>query len=286
MTLIIKFLIIMFYKLESIGLGKVIRNSIYFSLAHILRYRKKVIDSNLSILFTTSSPIEKLQYKKKFYRHLADLVVETLWCYRASPDEIKPKVIFKNPEVFEQISQSGENATILLSHIGNWELFCQWAGLFIPNLNVVVLYTPIKNIGLNDFMLNLRQRFGSYLVSTKSTLDLFRTQKTKKVCINLFAIDQNPGDPYNQHWLDFFRVQVPVISGAEKFAKSQSQRVYFLYVTKSTNYELELIELPYDAAKPYDLTEKQFKILEKNILEDPSLWLLSHNRFKYRKEFA
>jgi KDO2-lipid IV(A) lauroyltransferase len=132
-------------------------------------------------------------------------------------------------------------------------------------------------------MMGLRQRFGAILVSTKSTLDLFRVQKTKQVCINLFAIDQNPGDPYHQHWLPFFGQTVPVISGAEKFAKSQKQAVYFLRVTKSNTYVLELIEVKYVTDKPYDLTMKQFELLENNILEDPSLWLLSHNRFKYNK---
>ena len=191
---------------------------------------------------------------------------------------------FKNIEKFKEIFQSVQNATILISHIGNWELFCQWAPLYIPKLNVVILYTPIKNKILNSILLQYRQRFGAILVSTKSTLDLFRIQKTKNVCINLFAIDQNPGDPYHQHWLKFFEQEVPVISGAEKFAKSQKQKAYFLYVTQSDTYELELIEIPYDSTINYDLTQRQFQILEKNILENSSLWLLSHNRFKYLKK--
>jgi KDO2-lipid IV(A) lauroyltransferase len=284
MTYLLKLLILIIYRFESIGLGKGLRSGIYFILAYIIRYRSKVVDTNLSILFPAVTANELLQYKRKYYRHIADLLIETLWCFRASPLELKPKIEFKNLEIFDQIYQRRENATILLSHIGNWELFCQWAGLYIPKINVVVLYTPIKNNSLNEFMLKLRQRFGAYLVSTKSTLDLFRIQKAKKVCINLFAIDQNPGDPYNQHWLNFFGVCVPAISGAEKFAKSQAQKVYFLYVTKTNRYELELIELKYNADKPFDLTNKQFQILEKNILEDPSLWLLSHNRFKYKME--
>jgi KDO2-lipid IV(A) lauroyltransferase len=216
---------------------------------------------------------------------LADLIVETLWCFRANPEELKPKVLLKNPEVINQIFESGQNATILLSHIGNWELFCQWASLYDPRINIVILYTQIKNEKFNNHMLNLRQRFGAYLVSTKATLDLYRAQKIKNVCLNFFAVDQNPGDPYNQHWLNFFGQSVPVISGAEKFVKSQTQKAYFLYVTKGECYEFELIELNYDSSIPYDLTEKQFLLLEKNILENPSLWLLSHNRFKYRKEY-
>lgn len=222
---------------------------------------------------------------KQYYRYLVDLFAETLWSYKANADEITAKVEVKNMIVFNDIFSSGENATILISHIGNWELFCQWAALNIPRLNIVVLYTPIKNKSINQLLLDYRQRFGSLLISTKSTLDLFRIQKTKSVCINLFAIDQNPGDPYHQYWTNFFGQNVPVISGAEKFARSQKQKVYFLNVKKNSDkYELEVIPLKYDSAKDYDITEKQLDLLTANILENPTLWLLSHNRFKYAKE--
>jgi KDO2-lipid IV(A) lauroyltransferase len=283
MSLFLQILIVLVYHIEKIGLGGALRQIVYFILNYLLGYRKRIISENLQKILPQASASQIKAKKIEYYRHMSDMLVETLWCYRASPEELKPKVVFKNPEVFEDIFASGENATILLSHIGNWELFCQRAGLFIPKVNVVILYTPIKNKVLNQLMMRLRQRFGAILVSIKSTFDLFRVQKTKQVCINLFAIDQNPGDPYHQHWLPFFGQTVPVISGAEKFAKSQKQAVYFLRVTKSNTYVLELIEVKYVTDKPYDLTMKQFELLENNILEDPSLWLLSHNRFKYNK---
>jgi KDO2-lipid IV(A) lauroyltransferase len=283
MSLFLQILIVLVYNIEKIGLGGALRQIVYFILNYLLGYRKRIISENLQKILPQASASQIKAKKIEYYRHMSDMLVETLWCYRASPEELKPKVVFKNPEVFDYIFASGENATILLSHVGNWELFCQWAGLFIPKVNVVILYTPIKNYALNQLMMGLRQRFGAILVSTKSTFDLFRVQKTKQVCINLFAIDQNPGDPYHQHWLPFFGQTVPVISGAEKFAKSQKQAVYFLRVTKSNTYVLELIEVKYVTDKPYDLTMKQFELLENNILEDPSLWLLSHNRFKYNK---
>lgn len=185
-------------------------------------------------------------------------------------------------QVFDSIFESGKNATILLSHIGNWELFCQWAALYIPRLNVVTLYTPIKNEVMNRLLLEYRQRYGVHMVSTKATLDLYRKQKTLNPCINLFAVDQNPGAPFEQHWTSFFDANVPVISGAEKFAISQKQDVYFLkIVKKDAKYELTLEKIDYNNNQEYDLTHKQMKALEENILLNPALWLLSHNRFKY-----
>lgn len=257
---------------------------LYIILRYILKYRYKIVENNIKIINPNFTTKEILETKKLYYKHLSNLILETIWCYTATESEISPKVSIKNMEVFEAIYNSNKNATILLSHIGNWELLCQWAALNIPKLNIITLYTPIKNKILNDLILKYRTRFGVEMVSTKSTLDLYRKQKIKGVSINLFAIDQNPGDPYNQYWTQFFNQEVPVISGAEKFAISQNQDVYFLFVDKiKTHYELELIKLDFNKDKPYNITDMQMNYLEKNIKNKPYLWLLSHNRFKYKK---
>lgn len=268
------------YKLK---VNRIACHFIFICLHYIIRYRRLVICKNLAIIYPNETK-ELIYYRYKgFHIHLSELILESIWAFGAKPDEIFPKVKFKNLDLFEEIYSNGQNATILISHIGNWELFCQWAALFIPKVKVNILYTPIKNKALNSLMIQLRERYGARLISTKSTLDLFRIQKSEGVAINLFAIDQNPGNPSGQHWMSLFGQKVPVISGAEKFARSQGQKAYYLYVRFNETYELELIELPYEQDIDFDLTSKQISILEKNILEDSSKWLLSHNRFKHQK---
>ena len=267
-----------FFKLE-----KLFQKILFYFLKDIIKYRERVILKNIQHLGIDNEASVKVL--NDYYQHLSELVFETIWCFKASPSSIKKKVEISNMEVFDQIYDSGKNATILLSHIGNWELFCQWSALYIPRLNVVTLYTPIKNNALNQLLLEYRQRFGVKMVSTKATLDLYRKQKTLNPCINLFAVDQNPGAPFEQYWTRFFDAQVPVISGAEKFAISQKQEVYYLKITKNfQKYTLVLQKIDYDNNTPFDLTIKQMKVLEENILLNPALWLLSHNRFKYANQ--
>jgi KDO2-lipid IV(A) lauroyltransferase len=264
-------------------LEKLFQKILFYFLKDIIKYRQGVILKNIQHLGIDNEASVKVL--NDYYQHLSELVFETIWCFKASPSSIKEKVEISNMEVFDQIYDSGKNATILLSHIGNWELFCQWAALYIPRLNVVTLYTPIKNNALNQLLLEYRQRFGVQMVSTKATLDLYRKQKTLNPCINLFAVDQNPGAPFEQYWTRFFDVQVPVISGAEKFAISQKQEVYYLKITKNfQKYTLVLQKIDYNNNAPFDLTIKQMKVLEENILLNPALWLLSHNRFKYANQ--
>lgn len=255
---------------------------IYFILKYVIRYRKRIIFKNIQIINPNYNKKEQQAIANSYYWHLADLIMETLWSFGASKEKIYTKVEITNMSVFEDIYQSKKNATILLSHIGNWELFCQWSSLYIPKLSVLTLFTPIKNEILNKLIQKYRGRFGTVMISTKSTLNLYRAQKINFPCINLFAVDQNPGAPDEQLWLDFFDKYVPVISGAEKFAKSLDQDVYYLHIEKDANkYILTLEKIIYEKEVLNDITIKQMKLLENNILKNPSLWLLSHNRFKF-----
>jgi len=259
---------------------------LYFIIYRIVGYRKSIVIRNIQYAFPHQSKTDQKKLTSLFYKHFAKMIIDTFWVYDASPDDIKETVTIKNMEVFEEIYSRGENATILLSHMGNWELFCQWAALFIPKLNIVTLYQPIKNKFIDQFLIQKRSRFGVKMISTQNTFELIKSQIKYKPAIFLFAIDQNPGDPYHQIWLDFFGKSVPVISGPEKFAKTRHQDVYFLNIHfdyTMNQYQLELSKVDYDPTLEGDLTKKQMKYLEHNIISQPELWLWSHNRFKYAK---
>ena len=88
MSFLLKLLIHLIYYLELFRFGKGLRRLIYFVLAHIVRYRRKVVDANLTILLPHASKLELSAYKSRYYHHMADLIVETLWCFRASPEEL------------------------------------------------------------------------------------------------------------------------------------------------------------------------------------------------------
>src|SRR5690554_190940 len=53
-------------------------SDLFFLLVAALGYRKKVIDKNLLMAFPEKSQEERATIRRRFYRHLADLFVETL----------------------------------------------------------------------------------------------------------------------------------------------------------------------------------------------------------------
>ncbi|MCU0328656.1 MAG: lysophospholipid acyltransferase family protein [Chitinophagales bacterium] len=256
-----------------------------FLLQYVFGYRRAIVRQNTKIVTKFSlSELELNSIIQKHYRYFARLIIESISLPFMSKKQIYPKVTFTNFEVFEAIYQKRAHVTIILSHIGNWELFCIWAGYFIPNLKTVVLYTRLKSNFFNKLFLKIRTKSGTTLIDTQDTFGLFRLQRSSEPMINLFALDQNPGDPYNKPWIPFFNKLVPVNIGAEKFAVRMKQDVYFLHVACHLNhYTLTLKPIIYDPNLPLDLTEKSYALLEENIGAAPEFWLLSHNRFKHEK---
>lgn len=256
----------------------------YNILYKILRYRYAVIHKNVVQIKSQDLNLDIKKTISDYYRHLSHLIIETLWSYTASQSELFSRVRLKQKLDDYKLFENTNHITVLISHIGNWEMLCQYAPLLDKKIQINILYTAIKTKSLDTTLSQIRERTGAKLVSTKSTLELYRRQQHDGQIVNLFAADQNPGDPYHQQWMDFFGVKVPVITGAEKFAISQKQSCYYIWVEKINGvYILDLIPITYDSTKPYDLTEQYLRLLEQNILVNPALWLLSHNRFKYAK---
>lgn len=270
-----------------LGLGRIAHPLLYIALTKVLKYRNRIIERNLLVILPDASDRERARIKNDYYHHLCDLVFEAILSFTAHKEELQNRIVIQNESEVKAIMLSKRSKTILLTHIGNWELFCQWGALYAEDqYQTVILYTSFKGSILNQLMIRLRQRTGAILVSTKEMRKFFRLQKGPKPVINFFAIDQNPGDPFHQEWLSFFNLNIPVLSGPEKFLKGRNQDVYFLWVEKeksSGRYILSLHPIVYEKNVDLDLTRKQLRLLEDNVKKDPSIWLLSHNRFKYSR---
>ena len=53
---------------------------------HVVKYRRGVVETNLRNAFPEKSPEERKRIAKRFYRHLTDLIVETLKAMHMSPE--------------------------------------------------------------------------------------------------------------------------------------------------------------------------------------------------------
>ncbi|MEX0811275.1 MAG: lysophospholipid acyltransferase family protein [Chitinophagales bacterium] len=257
----------------------------YFLVYRAVGYRKKVVFSNLKNAFPDKSDMEIERIARLFYRHLCDLIVESIMMFQMSEAEAIKRFKVANPQLLDNYFQQGKSVVIVSAHYNNWE----YAALSPePQLlhKVIGIYTPLKNKFMDNKIKESRQRFGSIFLAKKAVKKYFAENKDKLIA-PLFAADQSPGNPDNAYWTKFLNQDTAVVFGPEKFARIYNYPVVFAYIKKVKRgyYEatVELIDENPAEAEHGEITEKHTRLLEKEILEQPEYWLWSHRRWKHKK---
>ena len=94
---------------------------LYFLLAYGIRYRRRVIQTNLAQAFPEKTPAERQAILSGFYRNFADLIVETLKLPDLTADDLRSRTPFTNPEAVRPYLSAGKPVLIMASHQCNWE---------------------------------------------------------------------------------------------------------------------------------------------------------------------
>jgi Kdo2-lipid IVA lauroyltransferase/acyltransferase len=260
-------------------------NYLFFWLYYIIGYRKKVIIENLKKSFPEKSETEIFQITKAYYRHLCDVILESLKAYTISKKELKKRCKIRNIEVIEHFAQKGQSICIAMGHYGNWE----WAGQRVSmdtHFKLLVIYRQIKNQYFNSFMQRLRSRFGAIPVEMRETIKSILFYKKNNVATaTVFIADQTP-PPENAYWINFLNQKTPVFKGTEKIAAKYNLPVIFgqIHKVKRGYYEIEFTLLCENTAElsEQELTQLHTQKLESYIKEKPEHWLWSHKRWKHK----
>ncbi len=253
-------------------------------LFRIVKYRKDVVIKNLNNSFPDKSEEEKQAIAKKFFKHLSDLIAESIKVFSISSKSAKERMILTNPEIFNQFYDQGRSVLMVGGHYGNWEMFAVAIDDQIKHRTHAV-YTPIKNKFLDEKMRTSRGKFGLKMVSKKEAKPLFESLDTLEEPIAMIlATDQSPGDPKKAYWMEFLNQDTGVIFGTEKYSKAHNMPVLYGEMTKVKRGHYTLtFEVLFDnpSAEEYGkITEKHTKRLEQTIHKCPELWLWSHKRWK------
>ena len=258
---------------------------IYVIIYKVIGYRREVVLGNIKRAFPEKTEDELKDIERKFYRHLADLVVESLKTFTISAEEILERMKVRNPEVTDRFFHEGKSIVGMGGHNGNWELYAVACAMQIKH-RVVALYTPINNKFFDKTMRKSRSRFGLNMVPTSAKEELPSDMKSPTMVI--FGIDQCPRKTQRAYWTKFLGQETGVQFGAEKFARDHNLPVIFgnIHKVKRGYYEVEYEVICEDPSKEPigGILEKGTRRLEEIIREKPEYWLWSHKRWKYSKE--
>lgn len=257
----------------------------YFLIYYVIGYRKKVVLDNLQLAFPNKPLKELLIIRKKFFKHLMDLMMESVKAFSISEKEILKRYTYENPQLVNKFAKEGKSIALVGAHQANWE----WSTSLPKVLDIDVLgaYTKLNNKYFEKKVRDSREKFG---VIGYKTSDMVRGMQQrfsdKKQGAYILLSDQSPQPHKTYYWRDFFNIKVPVHTGAEMLAK-KFDLVVINYVTKKVKRgyyktEFQLITENAKDFENYQIIDLYTELTEKNILNQPEFYLWSHKRFKHR----
>jgi Kdo2-lipid IVA lauroyltransferase/acyltransferase len=261
---------------------------LFLFLYYFPSYRKKIVDENLRNSFPEKSAKEIALIERKFYRHLADLFIETLKLTHLSNNQLKKRMTVSNPELIESLYDKGRDVVVVHSHYNNWE----WLGVCYPlytRYRTVSVYKPVQNNLLNRFVNSLRTRNNAGLAPMNLIVRKIIENQSKNVrTLYGFMADQTPAKALIEYYTEFLNQETPVFLGIEKIAAKYDMSVVFFNVQKvKRGYYNVTIELLFESTgdlPKYKVTEAHVKRLEEIIRQRPENWIWTHRRWKYKKQ--
>lgn len=263
----------------------IISDILFLVLYRVTGYRRKVVQTNLQMAFPDQNDAWRSSVEKKFYRHLADLIVETVKGLSLSRQELLKRMVSRDRELYDQAYEAGRSSIIVMSHAGNWEWVCLSAQLQAYQ-KAQCIYKPLSHKGFENMMYKMRSRFGTLPIPMDQTLRVMLASDDKCTA-TAFMGDQNPSNGKNAYWTRFLNQDTAFMWGTEKIARKLNQEVWYMQVRKVRrgHYEAFTRIICENSAqtKEGEITELLARATEQDILSQPEMWLWSHRRWKHRK---
>lgn len=261
---------------------------IYPLMMYVVRYRRRLVAKNLRLSFPDKTEAERKQIARDFYHQFCYTIVETVYGYRMTDEEMKERVVFEGMDEVNQLVDAAGGGLFMLAHFGNWEWMAsvqQWVSPGVTELNV---YRRLKSEAMDKLMLDIRSKRGGACVEKQRILrELVRYRAEKKpVTVGLLS-DQKPRPEVTRTWTTFLNQETGFLDGAEVLGKKFGYPVFYLYITREERgrYHVQMQTIAADPKNTAEgeITETYARLLEQNIQEQPHLWLWTHNRFKWKR---
>lgn len=261
---------------------------VYPLMYHVVRYRRAIVAKNLRMSFPEKSAKQRRDLERQFYRRFASTIMEIIYGYRISDEEMRERFVFENVELVEELAHKNKGVFFMLGHLGNWEWIAdigkRYTDTSIKEYNV---YRQQKSPSADQAMLALRlKRGGGGCIEKKQLLRQLVAMRHADHPITIGLISDQKPSPRNAHvWTTFLNQETAFLDGGEVLARKFGYAVTYVHVeSPKRGYYRARFEVITDnpaATNPTEITLAYARLLEQNILESPELWLWTHNRWKW-----
>ncbi len=266
----------------------VLSSAVYYVVYYGIGYRKKVVRENLALVLTEKSSEERLRIEKKFFRHMCDMFLEMIKTMGISGKALQQRFVFTNLEVLHALEEKDKSIMLLFPHYASWE----WVIALDAHIRSkgYAIYQPVQNRYFDKLIRDIREKFGTTLISTKATKEIVAQNRLKSQ-LSMYGIlsDQSPMVSRTKYWAPFMGITVPVHVGAEMLCKALDLPAVYLKVEKLRRGHYQgtfkvLSETP-KAVPDFEITDAFLREIETAILEAPEYYFWTHKRWKHRNKF-
>ena len=288
MQLLLYFIFLFFIRFFSVvpfRLLYIISDFLNFLFYYVIKYRKRIILTNLQNSFPYKNKSGFSQLLHGVYKNLMDIVVESIKGLTMNHIEAVKRHKIINPELINYYFQKGQSIICVAGHYCNWEWGAFSTGMQIKH-KVVALYKPLSNNYIDDYMRNKRAKALTTMASIYNTSDTFKNY-SNQVCAFMMVADQSPSNLEKAYWLNFFHQDTAVLYGPEKHARINNFPVIFLDIQRQSRgfYTIRaslITENPSEISEG-EITQLYMNKLEEMITKKPENWLWSHRRWKHKR---
>jgi len=252
---------------------------------HLIRFQRELVGENLGRAFPQQSQRATRRLAAQSYRHAIHILFETIKCLSFNDHDLAQRVEIENTELIDSLLDHHQTILAAASHHCNWEwlqMACS-ARLGVP---LAALYKSLNHSGIDALLLQMRSRYGSKLIETKSSLpELVKFARHPGVIA--MVADQGPRPDEEKYWSRFLGRDTAFFPGLEKLARLLKAPVVFVRMkrVRRGHYRIRfevLTEPPY-RQQSGAIMEPYIQALEKQIIEAPQDWFWAYKRWKYKK---
>lgn len=255
-------------------------------VAHrIIHYRVGVVRKNLRNSFPDKDERELRKIESQFYRHLGNVIVETVKLLHISDRQLKRRVKVTNPEFVRKVIDENPSIILFLGHYANWE-WVPAATLSVgEGITMGSLYKPLLSKPMDRLIGKIRERLGITLIKSREAYRrLLEMKRDGERFMIGFIADQRPlGQPLH-HWTEFMGQPTAFVTGGETIGDRIGAKYLYLDMRriKRGYYSMTFkeMEISPEDNSDYPYTRLFYRMLEGSIREAPPYWLWSHNRWK------
>ena len=241
----------------------------------------KLVRHNLKLVFPDKSFDEIKDIERVFYKHFADITIESIKAFGMSENQMRLRYNYENIELIKSIQNKKKNIILICGHYSNFEWLLS-IGYNVKG-NGYGIFTPMTNKYFNRLFKRIRRKHNAYLISRYKVKNFMSNLNPKEFYLFGFAADQSPrkvGRSYISHFLGH---KVPIFTGAERFSKDFDLSVVFADIrrTRRGHYITKFTEIIDKKDSDYSITDQYLRLLENQIYRDPTQYFWTHNRFKH-----